>query len=177
MENLTHTQLLIANSKNFGFNTNIFETNIVNITILVIILFILKKDLLGNLLSERQNEIINSVQDSEKRLNEATKRLEESKKQLSQARVIIDEIKKETALTKDKLLEKDYLQAQDELNRRFINATLTLKNRERLILREIKQNISLLALKQVISTLEKQTGMEEKHISYMQESIKMVGKN
>ena len=177
MENLIQTQLLLTNSKSFSFNTNIFETNVINITILVIVLFLLKKDILGKLLSERQNEIINSVQDSEKRLNEATKRLEESKKQLSQARVIIDEIKKEAVLTKDKLLEKDYLQAHDELNRRFNNATLILKNRERLILREIKQNISFLALKQVISTLEKQTGMEEKHISYMQESIKMVGEN
>jgi|Transcript_41635 F-type H+-transporting ATPase subunit b len=175
MEILDQTQLLTANSGSFSFNTDIFETNIINIAIFLVVLFIVGKNFLGNILSERQDTIINKVEDSEKRLNEATNRLTEAKKQLSQARVIIDEIKKETKLTKINLLNSDYTQAQNELDRRFNSATTTLKNRERLILSEIKQSISLLALKQVVSTIEKQTGNEATQIAYMQESIKMVG--
>jgi len=89
--------------------------------------------------------------------------------------VIVDEIKKETQLTKAKLLTSDYEKAQEEVTRRFNVATTTLKNRERLILSEIKQNISLLALKQVVSTIEKQTGLEQEQIAYMQQSIQLVG--
>jgi F-type H+-transporting ATPase subunit b len=175
MELLAQTQLLIANSDGFKLNTDLFETNVVNIVILVAGLVIVGKDFLGGILSERQEAIISNVQDSEKRLNEATNRLAEAKKQLSQARVIIDQIKEETKLTKETLLDSDYTQAKNELNRRFTTATTTLKNQERLILSEIKQTISLLALKQVVSTIEKQTGAEETQIAYMQESIKMVG--
>ena len=118
---------------------------------------------------------MSGVQDSEKRLNEATSRLEEAKKQLSQARVIIEEIQKETAATKSKLLISDYETAKTELTRRFESAATTLSNRERLILSEIKQSVSLLALKQVVATIEKQTGAEDEQSRYMQESIKMVG--
>lgn len=173
MEILTQAPNLIAGG--FGINTDIFETNIINQIILLSGLFVLGKDFLGESLGQRQAEIINGVEDSEKRLNEATTRLAEAEKQLSQARVIIDEIKKETNLTKAKLLDSDYEQAKDELNRRFTVATTTLKNRERLILSEIKQNISFLALKQVVSAIEKQTGSEAEQIAYMKESIKMVG--
>jgi F-type H+-transporting ATPase subunit b len=187
MNILAQTQLIIANNGSFGINTDILETNAINIVILVIGLVIFVGKTLREGLAQRQTEIINSVEDSEKRLNDATNRLAEAKKQLSQARVIIDEIKKETKATKISLLENDYVQAKKELSRRFNVAATTLKNRERLILSEIKQNISLLALKQVVSTIEKQAGtefMQESRayditelelMTYMQESIKMVG--
>jgi F-type H+-transporting ATPase subunit b len=164
---------MLANG--FGINTDIFETNIVNQIILGGGLFVLGRDFLTESLGQRQAEIMSGVQDSEKRLNEATTRLEEAKKQLSQARVIIEEIQKETAATKSKLLVSDYEAAKTELSRRFETAATTLTNRERLILSEIKQNVSLLALKQVVSTIEKQTGTEDEQSRYMQESIKMVG--
>ena len=154
---------------------DIFETNLINILIFVIGLFFIGKKFLNEILSERQNRIISTVQDSEKRFNDATNRLNEAKKQLSQARVIIANLDKETRLTKSNLLKNEYNQTKIELNRRFLSATTTLKNRERLILSEIKQNISLIALKQVLSTLEKQTGSEDEHVYYMEESIKMIG--
>jgi F-type H+-transporting ATPase subunit b len=173
MEILEQAPLVLANG--FGINTDIFETNIVNQIILGGGLFVLGRDFLTESLGQRQAEIMSGVQDSEKRLNEATTRLEEAKKQLSQARVIIEEIQKETAATKSKLLVSDYEAAKTELSRRFETAATTLTNRERLILSEIKQNVSLLALKQVVSTIEKQTGAEDEQSRYMQESIKMVG--
>jgi restriction endonuclease S subunit len=64
------------------------------------------------------------------------------------------------------LLNSDYTQAQSELDRRFNSATTTLKNRERLILSEIKQSISLLALKQVVSTIENVNGDKYQNFIY-----------
>jgi F0F1-type ATP synthase membrane subunit b/b' len=87
----------------------------------------------------------------------------------------LKKLKKETSATKSKLLISDYEAARTELTRRFETAATTLTNRERLILSEIKQSVSLLALKQVVSTIEKQTGAEDEQSRYMQESIKMVG--
>jgi F-type H+-transporting ATPase subunit b len=175
MEILAQTTNLIASNGSFGINTNILETGLVNNLILCVGLFIFLGGALTTALEQRQTEIITGVEDSEKRLNEATNRLAEAEKQLSQANVIIEEIKKETQITKGTLLTNDYNQAKNELSRRFNTAITTLKNRERLILSEIKQNISLLALKQVISTIEKQTNLGEEQITYMQKSIQLLG--
>merc|ERR1712100_609472 len=103
--------------------------------------------------------------------------LPKQKNQLSQARVIMDQIKKETSSTKASLLEADYNQAKLELSKRFSNAATILKFRERQILSEIKQYVSVLALKLVVSKIEKQTGLEDKLKTYMKESISMVGES
>ena len=115
------------------------------------------------------------MEDSEKRLNEATTRLAEAKKQLSQARVIMDQVRKETSSTKAALLEADYNQAKLELSKRFSSASSILMFRERQILSEIKQYVSVLALELVVSKIEKKAGLESELSSYMQESINMVG--
>jgi len=175
---LSETYLLILHSEGFALNTNILETNVINQAILVGGLFFVWNSLsVGNALLEKQNLKISLVQDSEKRLNEAVTKLAETKKQLSQAQVIILEIQKETKQTKLNLLNADYAEAKNELTRKFNLASTILKNRERLIVFEIKQNLALLALKKVVSILDAQSQNDNNSWSkqYMQESIKMLG--
>nr|YP_009675017.1 ATP synthase CF0 B subunit [Rhizochromulina marina]QDH81868.1 ATP synthase CF0 B subunit [Rhizochromulina marina] len=90
------SSLLLAGSGEFGINTNILETNLVNQLILAGGLFVIGRDFLNESLSQRQTEIITNVQNSEKRLAEASTRLAEAKKQLSQAKLIMEDIRKET---------------------------------------------------------------------------------
>jgi len=97
------------------------------------------------------------------------------KKQLAQARVIIDQIKKETSVTKSTLLDADYNQAKVELSKRFSSAGSILKFKERQILGEIKQYVSVLALELVVSQIEKKSNLKSDLSNYMQESINMVG--
>ena len=175
MELFTEASFIVASNGSFGINTDIFETNLVNQLIVLVGVVVFGRDFLSESLGERQAEIISGVEDSEKRLNEATTRLAEAKKQLSQARVIMDQILKETSSTKASLLEADYNQAKLELSKRFSSASTILKFRERQILSEIKQYVSVLALELVVSKIEKKTGLEKELGSYMQDSINMVG--
>ena len=175
MELFTEASVILASNGSFGINTDIFETNLVNQLIITTGVVFFGRDFLNESLSQRQAEIISGVEDSEKRLNEATTRLAEAKNQLSQARVIMDQVKKETSETKATLLEADYNQAKLELSKRFSSASTILKFRERQILSEIKQYVSVLALELVVSKIEKKAGLETELNSYMQESIKMVG--
>lgn len=175
MELFTEASVILASNGSFGINTDIFETNLVNQLIILVGVVVFGRDFLSESLGERQAEIISGVEDSEKRLNEATTRLAEAKKQLSQARVIMDQIRKETSSTKAALLESDYNQAKLELSKRFSSASSILMFRERQILSEIKQYVSVLALELVVSKIEKKAGLETELSSYMQESINMVG--
>ena len=170
MEILSQTYMLLAN-EGFGINTNILETNLINQLILGVGLFILGRDFLSKSLGERQTKILNSVQESESRLSEATSRLEEAKKQLAQANLIIAQIKEDTESTKITVLANDFEQSKSELLRRFKVASSTLENRERLILSEIKQQVSKSALNQVIATLEKDNGTEANQTNYMIDAI------
>jgi len=175
MELFTEASIILASNGSFGINTDIFETNLVNQLIILGSVVFFGRDFLSESLGQRQAEIISGVEDSEKRLNEATTRLAEAKKQLSQARVIMDQVRKETSSTKAALLEADYNQAKLELSKRFSSASSILKFRERQILSEIKQYVSVLALELVVSKIEKKAGLESELSSYMQESINMVG--
>lgn len=174
MEFQNFFSLLLVNEGSFGINTNILETNLVNQLILAGGLFFVGRDFLSNALTQRQTEIITNVQNSEKRLQEASIRLEEAKKQFSQAKLIMDDIRSETQKTKLVLLEKDYDQTRSEIQRKYSSALSNLKNRERLILADIKQQISLLAIEQVISILKSQTGSEPEQVAYMQNQIRSI---
>ena len=77
-----------------SLNTDIFETNLINIALLAGGLFYLLSGALSESLSERQQKIVGAIQESEERLQEATARLTESKTQLEQAQIVIDSIKK-----------------------------------------------------------------------------------
>ena len=82
-----------------SLNTDIFETNVINITILVGGLFYLLSGALSESLSERQQKILGAIQESEERLEEATTRLTESETQLAQAQMVIDSIQKDSEQT------------------------------------------------------------------------------
>ena len=165
---------LIISLEDFSINTNILETNLVNQLILAIGLFILGRDFLTKSLGERQNEILNNVQNSEKSLADAELRLKEAQKQLSQAKIIMAEIREETKKTQLNILQSDYQQSITETKRKYTSALMALKNRERLILTEIKQQVSLLAIEQVIKTLESQSGSEREQIQYTAAQIQML---
>lgn len=154
MEILSQTQLLITNFEGFSLNNDLFETNLINQIILIPIVFYAYSAVgIDTALTIRKNTIIEKIEDSEKRLIESTNRLIETKKQLEQAYLIFEEIKKETKLIKNDFLNIDYFETKNELIRRFILTTKSLKNKERIIFLEIKENISLLVLKQIVSTL------------------------
>jgi len=76
-----------------GLNPDIFETNVINITILLGGIIYLGSNALSAALSERQQKILGAIQEAEERLQQAVDRLAESEKQLAQAQIVIDSIK------------------------------------------------------------------------------------
>tara|TARA_B110000444_G_C18697667_1_gene527396 strand:+ start:18 stop:551 length:534 start_codon:yes stop_codon:yes gene_type:complete len=158
MENFDQIFTLVAEEKSIGFNSDIFESGLINIILLLSILIYVGRDFLGSALEQRQQEIIQSVQDAEERLTKANTRLNEAQKQLTQAQVIIAEIRKETMNTKKVLLESDSTQANGELATRFGRALATLQSRETQVFSEIKQQIISLALKNVLGKVKNDLG-------------------
>jgi len=160
MINFLQMPLLISEG-GFGINTDILDTNIVNLALLIALLVYAGRDFLGSALNERQSEIIKGIQNAEKRLTEAESRYNEANKQLEQAQVVIKQIKNETEQAKKNILEADCANANEELSRRFSSATASLRLREQQILGDIKEQVSTLALKKVMAKLQNELSMEE----------------
>jgi F-type H+-transporting ATPase subunit b len=170
MENFDQIFTLLAN-EGISLNTDILETGLINILVLLAILIYTGRDFLGSLLEERRTTIVKGVQDAEDRLIEAKKRLVEAEKQLNQANIVISEIKNETVTTKKLLLESDAFQAKKDLTVRFDRALATFRSKERQIFVEIKQQIITLVLQRTVSRVQETFKSEERSSALINETI------
>jgi len=170
MENFDQIFTLLAN-EGIGLNTDILETGLINILVLLAILIYTGRDFLGSLLEERRTTIVKGVQDAEDRLNESQKRLIEAQKQLNQANIVISAIKNETITTKKSLLESDAFQAKKDLTIRFDRALASFRSKERQIFVEIKQQIISLVLQRTVNRVQETFKSEERSSALINDTI------
>jgi|Transcript_48140 F-type H+-transporting ATPase subunit b len=170
MENFDQIFTLLAH-EGISLNTDILETGLINILVVIAILIYTGRDFLGSLLEERRTTIVKGVQDAEDRLDEAKKRLAEAQKQLNQANLVISEIKNETVSTKKLLLESDAFQAKKDLTIRFERALATFRSKERQIFIEIKQQIISLVLQRTVSRVQETFKSKERATALINETI------
>ena len=64
--------LLASHGSGFGLNTNIFETNIINLAIVIAGLVYFLRGFLGGILERRRSSILADLKDAEERLATAT---------------------------------------------------------------------------------------------------------
>jgi F-type H+-transporting ATPase subunit b len=166
MENL----LLLSVS----LNTDIFEANLINIVLLVVLLFNVVGDALKTSMLERKEKILSGVQDAEQRLNEASERLNEAKIQLDQSKLVIDKIKSDKENTRCNLAYSNGMRVQEESVRRADSAKSAIMYKKQQVWREVKEQVSSLALNRVITTLKDDLTLD-KHLSIIDSGIARIG--
>nr|WVD56115.1 CF0 subunit I of ATP synthase [Tetradesmus sp. JML-2023b] len=85
-------------AEGFGINTNIFETNIINLAAVVAIVISFVGKNLSALLEDRRKTILNNLQEASQRAAEAQERLNIAKNQLELAKKKATEIREEGVL-------------------------------------------------------------------------------
>jgi F-type H+-transporting ATPase subunit b len=157
-----------------GFNTDIFEANLINIVLLVVLLFNVVGDALKTSMLERKEKILSGVQDAEQRLNEATERLAEAKTQLEQSKLIIDKIKSDKEATRSTIAYNNGARVKEEALRRADSAKLTVMYKKQQVLREVKEQVSTLSLNRVITILKDDLTLD-KHLAIINNGIARIG--
>jgi len=132
----------------------IFETNVINITILLGGLIYLLSGALSDSLAERQQKILGAIQESEERLQEATKRLDESQTQLAQAQSVIESIKKDSEGTAQQVKMSVLTDGKTEIERLTSSAKSQIGTIEAKVRKQISEYVAALALKRITSQLE-----------------------
>lgn len=167
-------EILILLSNNIRLNTDILETNVINITILVVILFNVVGGALKESMLERKEKILNGVQEAEQRLQEASERLLEVKAQLDQSELIFDKIEADSQLVIETLALYNEKRVIEGLERQISAGRLTIKYKQQQIIREIKDHVALEALNIALKFCRDQMKMDT-HVQLLDQTIENIG--
>jgi len=85
--------MLFASHGGFGLNLNLFETNIVNLAIVIFGLYKFLPNFLGGILERRRAIILSELKDAEERLASATTSLAQAQKDLAAAQQKAEQIR------------------------------------------------------------------------------------
>ena len=90
---MTMLPTLFASEGGFGLNLNLFETNLINLVIVIGVLYWFLKGFLGGILERRRQGILKDLEDSEGRLRKATAELARAQEDLAAAQQKAEKIR------------------------------------------------------------------------------------
>lgn len=158
----------------FGLNLDFFETNVINLAIVIGLLFYLGQKVLGNILAQRRAEIEEAIADAERRQKEAAAQLADREQKLAQAQAEAERIKAQAAQQAEKAREAILAQAEKDLARLKAEAGKDLNAAQERAIAELRQRVTAMALERAESQLKTQLD-EGKQQKLIDNSIAMLG--
>lgn len=132
------------------FNTNILETNVINILILVIGLIYLSQNFILSILRNRRERVLSAVQEAEERLQQARERFAEAEKQFSSSQQIVKQIEQDAEATGQNVKNSILSQGQSDIEKLHSKAENNITNTELQVKKQIQEQIISLALKRAL---------------------------
>jgi F-type H+-transporting ATPase subunit b len=137
-----------------SLNFDIFEANLVNLAILDGGLFYLLSGALSESLSERQQKILGTIQESEEKLQEATMRLTEGETKLAKAQIVIESIQKDAEQTAAQVKISILTDGKAEVERLTANAKTQISTIESRVRKQISDYVATSVLQRITMQLE-----------------------
>jgi F-type H+-transporting ATPase subunit b len=94
---------MVSLAEGFGFNTNLLETNILNLAVVLPLVFSLGKDTLTSILDNRREKILSSLRTADDRFKQAQLELDAAKSELALAAEKVKDIQSEGQKTMEAL--------------------------------------------------------------------------
>lgn len=144
---LFSTSLMLA--EHFGFNTNILETNVLNLAVVLAIVITYVGDALRGLLANRKQIILNNFREADQRASDAQERVNQARAQLEQAKTKAKQIREQATITVEQEKKQFVRQTQEDIKRLSILQQETLRFEQQKAQNELAQKLVRLALQQV----------------------------
>jgi F-type H+-transporting ATPase subunit b len=109
---------MVSLAEGFGFNTNLLETNILNLAVVLPLVFSFGKDTLTAILDSRREKILNSLRSADDRFKQAQLELDAAKSELAFAATKVKEIQNDGRKTME-ALRLEETKRYEELHQRF----------------------------------------------------------
>ncbi|MFK0731511.1 MAG: F0F1 ATP synthase subunit B [Gloeotrichia echinulata IR180] len=137
----------------FGLNLDLFETNIINLALLIGILFYFGRKVLTNILDQRQSKIAAEIQEAEQRLKEGQTALAQVQQQLVQAQAEAERIRQAAQENAEAAKAAILARAVQDVERLKETAAADLNAERDRAIAQLKQRVVAQALQKVESEL------------------------
>lgn len=138
----------------FGFNGNLLETNILNLSVVLAVVISLGGDALRSLLENRRQAIIQNLNQVDQRAEEAEKKLNQALAQLEIAKEKASAIRAQGGKTSDQEREQILRQAEQEREQLKELQQETLRFHQERAFTQISQQVVSLALERVLGRFQ-----------------------
>lgn len=158
----------------FGLNLDLFETNIINLALLIGILFYFGRKVLTNILDERQSKIAAEIQEAEQRLKEGQTALAQVQEQLVQAQAQAERIRQAALENAEAAKAAILAKAAADVERLRETAAADLNAERDRAIAQLRQRVVAQALQKVESELRSGIGDDAQQI-LIERSIVQLG--
>lgn len=138
----------------FGLNLDIFETNLINLTLLVGILVYFGKPVLSKILTERRSKIAEQIQAVEQKKKQAEVTLANEQKKLEEAKQTAAKIRSQATTNAQKARETILAQGEKEVQRLKEVAGKDLSSEQEKAIAQLRERVVALALENAKSQME-----------------------
>ena len=165
---------LIFATEGFGLNLNLFETNLLNLAVVVFGLYKFLPGFLGSMLEKRRSSILQDLKDAEDRLFEASNALKQAKLELSSAEKKADKIRSDCQARAESIRLESEKRTVLEMARIKQDAASDLNLEASRVSNQLRREAAELAIEKALSSLSGELD-EKAQDKFLRQSIKNIG--
>ena len=169
------TSLIFA-SEGFGLNLNIFETNIINLAVVVFGLYKFLPGFLGKILERRRSTILSDLKDAEERLFQAQNSLSQAKDDLASAKQKADKIRNDCKERAESIRLESEKRTVEEMARIKQGAASDLNAEAARVTAQLRKEAAELAIKKALAILPEKLDSNTQD-NFLKQSIKNIGES
>ena len=167
---------LIFASQGFGLNLNIFETNLINLAVVVFGLYKFLPGFLGKILERRRTTIISDLKEAEERLAQAQDSLSKAKDELASAKQKADKIRNNCKERAEAIRLESEKRTVEEMARIKQGAASDLNAEAARVTSQLRKEAAELAIEKALAILPKKLDSNTQD-NFLKQSIKNIGEN
>ena len=169
------TSLIFA-SEGFGLNLNIFETNIINLAVVVFGLYKFLPGFLGKILERRRTSILSDLKEAEERLAQAKDSFSKAKDELASAKEKADKIRNDCKARAEAIRLDSEKRTVEEMARIKQGAASDLNAEAARVTSQLRKEAAELAIQKALAMLPKKLDSNTQD-DFLKQSIKNIGDN
>jgi len=163
-------------SEGFGLNFNLFETNILNLAVVVFGLYKFLPGFLGKILEKRRTSILTDLKDAEERLTQAKNSLSKAKEELSSAKQKADKIRNDCKARAEAIRLESEKRTVEEMARIKQGAASDLNAEAARVTSQLRKEAAEIAIEKALAILPQKLDSNTQD-NFLKQSIKNIGEN
>jgi F-type H+-transporting ATPase subunit b len=163
-------------SEGFGLNLNLFETNIINLAVVIFGLYKFLPGFLGKILEKRRTTILTDLNDAEERLSQAKNSLSKAKDELASAKQKAEKIRNDCKSRAEAIRLESEKRTVEEMARIKQGAVSDLTAEAARVTSQLRKEAAELAIEKALAMLPKKLDSKTQD-DFLKQSIKNIGDN